>query len=103
MSVATGLGPGEVPIRELPRLPLTVFKGANMGGYNSSDHDQPTYFNLLRDLKQKACNLVVVSEHHFLTPTRIEARNSTLLNRVTKTPSFYVARNWDWGLQRHGR
>lgn len=57
-----------------------------MGGHQILDHDQDPNCTLARDRQQKVCDLV--REPHALTVPRIESRNLTLLERMTKTLSY---------------
>lgn len=67
---ATGRAPNKVRIGQPPRMPITVSCDA---GHHSLDRDRLAYCDLARD-----------RQHHPLTVTRIEGRNSSLAAALLK-------------------
>ena len=86
VSAATSLAPNEVHMGRLPRMPLTVFELPNAGGHQSLARDQLAHCDLAKDRQQRAYELV--REQHVLTVTRIEGRNSALLQGTAQNTSL---------------
>ena len=72
----------------LPRLPLTIFERTGVAGHQSSARYHLAYCDLATNRQQHA--YVIVREHHALTATRVERRNSALSDAVRAVPKFAV-------------
>ena len=71
----------------LPRL-LTVFKRTGVAGRQSLARDHLVSYDLATDREQRAnC---IVREHHALTVSRVNHRNSALTDALRPTPKFAV-------------
>ena len=90
---ATGLAPNEIHMGRIPRLPLSVFDHPTVGGHQSLDRDQLEYCNLAVDRQRRAYDLV--REYNALKVSRVERRNSSLLDAINKLPTF-IAGGWVW-------
>ena len=93
VSAATGLSPNEVRIGRLPRLPLTIFERAGVFGHQILTPDHIAYCDLATDRQQRAHD--IVREHHALTVSRLERRNSALTDALRAVPKFAVG-GWVW-------
>ncbi|CAB1121588.1 unnamed protein product [Ectocarpus sp. CCAP 1310/34] len=90
---STGLAPNEIHIGRIPRLPLSVFDRPTVGGHQSLARDQLEYCNLAVDRQRRAYELV--REYNALKISRVERRNSSLLDAIHKLPQFPVG-GWAW-------
>ncbi|CAB1106230.1 unnamed protein product [Ectocarpus sp. CCAP 1310/34] len=90
---STGLVPNEIHIGRIPRLPLSVFDRPTVGGHQSLARDQLEYCNLVVDRQRRAYELV--REYNALKISRVERRNSSLLDAIHKLPQFTVG-GWAW-------
>ncbi|CAB1102661.1 unnamed protein product [Ectocarpus sp. CCAP 1310/34] len=90
---STGLAPSEIHIGRIPRLPLSVFDHPTVGGHQSLARDQLEYCNLAGDRQRRAYELV--REYNALKISRVERRNSSLLDAIHKLPQFTVG-GWAW-------
>ncbi|CAB1102179.1 unnamed protein product [Ectocarpus sp. CCAP 1310/34] len=90
---STGLAPNEIHIGRIPRLPLSVFDHPKVGGHQSLARDQLEYCNLAVDRQRRAYELV--REYNALKISRVERRNSSLLDAIHKLPQFTVG-GWAW-------
>ena len=87
-SAATSLAPNEVHMGRLPRLPLTIFERTGVAGHQSLAHDHLVYCDLATDRSQRAYDFV--REHHALTVSRMERRNSALSDVLCAVSKFAV-------------
>ncbi|CAB1115322.1 unnamed protein product [Ectocarpus sp. CCAP 1310/34] len=85
---STGLAPNEIHIGRIPRLPLSVFDHPTVGGHQSLARDQLDYCNLTVDRQRRAYELV--REYKTLKISRVERRNSSLLDAIHNFPQFAV-------------
>ena len=83
---ATGLTPNEVRMGRLPRLPLMIFERTGVFGNQSLARDHLAYCDLATDRQQLAYD--IVREHHALTDSRVERRNSVSYTHLT-LPTIY--------------
>ncbi|CAB1107450.1 unnamed protein product [Ectocarpus sp. CCAP 1310/34] len=90
---STGLAPNEIHMGRIPRLPLSVFDHPSVGGHQSLDRDQLEYCNLAVDRQRRAYDLV--REYNALKISRVERRNSSMLDAINKIPKFTVGA-WAW-------
>lgn len=58
VSAATGLGPNEVHMNRLPRLPMTVLEHPDARGHQSLHRDQLEYCDLAADRQRRSYDLV---------------------------------------------
>ena len=72
---ATGLASNEVHTGRLPRLPLMIFEHTGVAGHQSLARNHLAYCDLATDRRQGAYD--IIREHHALTVSRVERRNST--------------------------
>ena len=93
VSAATGLTPNEVYMGRFPRLPLTIFDRTGVAGHQSLARDHLAYCDLATDRQQRAYD--IVPEHHALTVSRVECRNSALSDALRAVPKFAVG-GWVW-------
>ncbi|CAB1119117.1 unnamed protein product [Ectocarpus sp. CCAP 1310/34] len=91
---STGLAPNEIHIERIPRLPLSVFDRHTVGGHQSLARDQLEYCNLAVDRQRRAYELV--REYNALKISRVERRNSSLLDAIHKLPQFTVGGVTRW-------
>lgn len=94
VNAATGLAPNEVHINRLPRLPMTVIEHQYARDHQSLDRDQLEYCDLAADRQQRR-SYELVREEHLLSVSRIERRNSVLLDALHKLPVYTVG-GWVW-------
>ena len=85
---ATGLAPNEIHMGRLPRLPLTVFERTEVAGHQSLACDHLTCCDLGTDRQKRAND--IVRQHHSLTVSRVNRRNSALADALRPTPKFAV-------------
>ena len=76
----------------LPRLHLTIFERTGVFGHQSLARDHLAYCDLT-DRQQRAYD--IVREHHGLTVSRVERRNSALTDALRAVPKFAVG-GWVW-------
>ena len=88
VSAATGLAPNEIHMGRLPRLPLTIFERTGVFGHQSLACDHLAYCDLATDRRQRGYDFV--REHHALTVSRLERRNSALSDALRAVPKFAV-------------
>ena len=93
VSAATGLAPNEAHMGRLPRLPQTTFERTGVFGHQSLARDHLAYCDLATDRQQRAYD--IVHEHHALTVSRVERRNSALTDALRAVPKFTVG-GWVW-------
>ena len=93
VSAVTGLAPNEVHIGRLPRLPLMIFERTGVAGHQSLARDHLAYCDLSSVRQQTAYD--IVREHHALTISRVERRNSSLSDALRVVPKFAVG-GWVW-------
>ena len=72
----------------LPRLPLTIFERTGVAGHQSVARDHLAYCDLATDRQQRAYD--IAREHHALTVSRVERRNSVLSDAQRPVPKFAV-------------
>ena len=77
----------------LPRLPLTIYERAGVAGHQSLTREHLAYCDLATDHRQRAYD--IVREHHALTVSRVERRNSALSDALRMVPIFPVG-DWVW-------
>ena len=77
----------------LPRLPLRIFERTGVAGHQSLARDHLAYCDLTTDRQQRAYD--IVREHHALTVSRVERRNSALSDAQRTVPEFAVG-GWVW-------
>ena len=77
----------------LPRFPLTVYERTRVAGCQSPDHDHLAYCDLATDRQQHANK--TVRKHHALTVSRVDRRNSALIDALRPVLKFAVG-NWAW-------
>ena len=85
--------PNEVHMGRLPRLLLTMFERTGVFGHQSLARDHLAYCDLATDRPQRAYD--IVREHHALTVSRVERRNSALTDALRAVPKFEVG-GWVW-------
>ena len=93
VSAAAGLAPNEVHMGRLSRLPLTIFERTGVFGHQSLVRDHLAYCDLATDRQQRAYD--IVRQHHVLTVSRGERRNSALTDALRAVPKFAVV-SWVW-------
>ena len=93
VSAATGLAPNEVHMGRVPRLTVTIFERTGVAGHQSLTRDHLAYCDLATDRQQRACD--IVREHHALTVSRVERRNSALSDALRAVLKFTVS-GWVW-------
>ena len=76
----------------LPRLPLTIFEGTGVAGHQSLAHDHLAHCDLT-DRQQRAYD--IVREHHAVTISGVECRNSALSHALRPVPECAVG-GWVW-------
>ena len=86
VSAATGLAPNEVHMGRLPRLPRTIFERNGVAGHQSLARDHLANCDLSTDRQKRAYD--VVREHHDLTVSRVERRNSPLSDALCAVPKL---------------
>ena len=84
VSAATGLANNEVYMGRLRRLPRTSFERTGVLGHQSLARDHLAYCDLATDRQQRAYDFV--REHHALTVSRVERRNSALSDALRAVP-----------------
>ena len=84
ISAATGLAPNEVYMGSLPRLLLTIFESTGVAGHQSLARDHLAYCSLATDCQQRTYD--IVREHHALTVSCVEHRNSALSDALRPVP-----------------
>ena len=72
----------------LSRPPLTIFERNGVAGHQSFARDHLVYYDLATDRQQRAYD--IVREHHALTVSRVERRNSALSDAPRAAPKFAV-------------
>ena len=72
----------------LPLLFLTSFERVGIAGYQSLTRVHIAYCDMATDRQQRSCD--VVCEHHVLTISRVEHRNSALSDALRTVPNFVV-------------
>ena len=77
----------------LSRLPLTIGERTGVFGHQSLARDHFAYCDLATDRQQRAYDIVL--EHHTLTVSRVERRNSALSDALRAVPEFAVG-GWVW-------
>ena len=77
----------------LPRLPLTTFERTGVLGHQSLARDHLACCDLATDRQQRAYD--IDREHHVLTVSRVECRNSALSDALRGVPKFAVG-GWVW-------
>ena len=77
----------------LPRLPLTIFERTGVFGHQSLARDHLAYCYIATDRQQRAYD--IVREHHALTVSRVERRNSALSDTLRALPKF-AGGGWVW-------
>ena len=75
----------------LPRLPLTIFECTGVVGHQRLARDHLAYCDLATDRQQRANDMV--REHHALTVSRDNHRNSALADGLRPAPKF-AAGGW---------
>ena len=70
----------------LPRLPLTIFERAGAAGHQSLVREHLAYCDLATDRQQRAYD--IFREHHALTVSRVNRRNSALSDALRPVPIF---------------
>ena len=95
VSAATGLAPNEVHMGRFPRLPLTVFDRTGVVGHQSLARDHLAYCDLTTDRQKRANDFV--REHHVLTVSRVNRRNSALADELRPAPNFATG-GWTIGV-----
>ena len=77
----------------LSRLPLTIFERRGVFGHQSLVRDHLAYCDLVTDCQQRAYD--IVREHHALTVSRVERRDSALSDALRLVPKFAFG-GWVW-------
>ena len=77
----------------LPRLPIMIFERTGVFGHQSLAHDHLAYCDLATARQHRAYD--IVREHHALTVSRVERRNSALFDALRAVPKFAVG-GWAW-------
>ena len=77
----------------IPRLPLTVFEHTGVAGHQSLARDHLAYSDLATDRQQRAND--IVRNHHALTVSCVNRRNSALADTLRPAPKFAVG-GWAW-------
>ena len=77
----------------LPRLPRAVFDRTGVLGHQSLARDHLAYYDLATDRQKRAND--IVRAHHALTISRVNRRNSTLVDALRPAPNFAVG-GWAW-------
>ena len=93
VSATTGLASNEVHMGMLPRLPLTISERTEITGYHSLTCDHLAYCDLATDCQQRTYD--IVREHHALTCSSVERRNSAVSDVLRPIPKFAVG-GWTW-------
>ena len=73
------------------RLPLTIFERTGVAGHQNLARSHLAYCDLLTDRQQRAYD--IVREHHAVTGSRVERRNSALSDALCPVPKF-AAGGW---------
>ena len=81
--------PNDVHVRRLSRLSLTMIARAGFAGRQSLAREHLVYCDLATDHQQRAYDLV--REHHALTFSRVDRRNSALSDALRPVPKFVVS------------
>ena len=76
-----------------PRLPLTIFERTGVTGHQSLARVHLPCSNVATDHQQHAYD--IVREHHALTDSYVQRRNSALFNSLHAVPKFTVG-GWMW-------
>ena len=76
-----------------PRLPLTVFERNGVAGHQSLARAHLACCDLATDRQQRAND--IVRKHHALTVSRVNRRNSALVDALRPAPKFAVG-GWAW-------
>ena len=77
----------------LPRFPRTIFERTGVFGHQSLARDHLAYCDLATDRQQRAYD--IVREHHAITVSRVERRNSALSDAMRPVPKLAVG-GWVW-------
>ena len=70
-----------------------IFERTGVAGHQSLARDHLAYCDLATDRQQRAYD--IVREHHALTVSRVERRNSALSDELHPVPKFAVG-GWVW-------
>ena len=73
--------------------PLTVFERTRVAGHQSLARDHLAYCDQATDRQQRAND--IVRKHHALNVSRVNRRNSVLVDALLPTPKFAVG-GWAW-------
>ena len=93
VTAAIGLAPNEVQPVRLSCPPITVFERAGQTGHQSLARVHFAYCDLASDCRRRAEG--IVREHHALTVSHVECRDSTLSEARRRVPEFVVG-GWAW-------
>ena len=85
--------PYEVHIGRLSRLPMMVFDRTDVVGHQSLAPDPLAYGHLATDQQKRAND--ILRAHHALAVSRVNRRNSALLDALRPAPNFTVG-GWAW-------
>ena len=77
----------------LPYLPLTIFERIGIAGHQSLARDHLAYCDLATVRQQHGHE--IVREHHALTVSRVERRDSALSDALRLVPKFAFG-GWVW-------
>ena len=88
MSTATGLAPNKVKIGRLPRFPPTVFDRTGLVGHQRLARDHLAYCDFATDRQKRANDFF--RAHHALTLSRVNRKNSYLVEALRPAPYFAV-------------
>ena len=93
VSAATGLAPNEVHMGRISLLPLTDFDRTGVVGHQCLARDPLAICDLASDRQTRAND--IVRAHHALTVSRVNRRNSSLVEALRPVPNFTVG-GWAW-------
>ena len=78
----------------LPRLPLPFFERTEVAGHQSLARDNLAYCDLATDRQQREYD--IVREHHAVTISRVERRNSAQSDTLHLVPQKIDVGGWVW-------
>ena len=88
VSAVISLAPNDVHMGRPPRLARTIFERTGVFDHQSLARDHLAYRDLATDRQQPAYD--IVREHHALSVSRVERRNSALSDALRVVPKFPV-------------
>ena len=93
VSTATGLGPNDIHLGRMTRLPITIIDECVVKGHTDEKQDQLLYLDIVRERQQRAFEEVQGS--HLITLSKNQRSITKLLAVLHKLPNFEVG-NWVW-------